>query len=104
MKKLLLILIIAALGVGGGMYLASKTDSLPVQEWVKAKTEKSWNITHPKWQGTLTSEGQNRAYLNINGDYATIVSNENGILTVKWDNWGTESFKCDAQNNCTLIQ
>lgn len=104
MKKLLLILIVAALGVGAGMYVASKTDSLPIKEWVSVKTQQPWDITHPSWKGKLIPDGENRAYLNINGDYATIISYENGILTVKWDNWGTEKFKCDANNKCTLIK
>lgn len=101
MKKVILILIVAALGISGGVYLASKTDMTQNQAQVQ---EQTWNVTHPRWKGKLILESPNRVYLNINGDYATIISNENGVLAVKWDNWGTESFACDTQNNCTLVR
>lgn len=104
-KKIIILLIIACLGAGAGVYTASKTKNFSFSSLFKGTPEEptEWAVTHPSWQGNLILEGKDRVYLDVNGDYATILSNKDGILTVKWDNWGTESFQCNDQNQCTKI-
>lgn len=106
MKKTLILLVIACLGLGSGIYVASKTQETNLTQ-IFANKEKqpltgSWSVKHPHWSGNLVKTAENRVKLDRNGDMATIVSNQNGLLTVKWDRWGTETFKCDNNNNCTL--
>ena len=106
MKKTLILLVIACLGLGSGVYVAHQTKSTNLTQILanKEKTQKviSWSVKHPHWTGKLTKTADNRVKLDRNGDMATIISNQNGLLTVKWDRWGTETFACDNNNSCTL--
>ena len=105
MKKTLILLVIACLGLGSGVYVAHQTNStnLVTAFANKAKTAPvTWMVSHPNWTGKLTKTADNRVKLDSNGDTATIISNQNGLLTVKWDRWGSETFKCDNKNVCTL--
>ena len=106
MKKILILLVIACLGLGCGVYVAHQTKSKNLVQMFAAKGKTtapvSWTVTHPNWTGKFTKTGENRIVLNTNGDGATIISNKDGLLTVKWDRWGTETFKCDNKNSCTL--
>ncbi len=106
MKRTLILLVIACLGLGSGVYVAKQTQSKNlVQMFVakeKATAPVSWTVSHPSWSGKFTKTGENRITLSANGDTATIISNKDGLLTVKWDKWGTETFKCNAKNVCSL--
>ena len=101
-KKILITVAVTCLGLGAGMYTAAHMDNFPKVLPQKKEKPKTWEVSHPNWTGTFIKEGDNRIYLTTTGDYATIVSDENGILTVKWDNWGTESFACDQDLKCTF--
>ncbi|MBR5130364.1 MAG: hypothetical protein IKV03_03985 [Alphaproteobacteria bacterium] len=106
MKKAVILIVIACLGLGSGAYVAHKTQSKNLTQIFANKTQPSingpWVINHPNWTGRLTKTGENRIVSNVNGDTATIISNQNGLLTIKWDKWGNETFKCDNKNICTL--
>ena len=106
MRKILILLVIACLGLGSGVYVAHQTKSKNLVQMFAAKGKTtapvSWTVNHPKWTGKFTKTGDNRIILSTNGDKATIVSNKDGLLTVKWDRWGTETFKCNDKNVCTL--
>lgn len=105
MKKTLILLVIACLGLGSGVYVAHQTKStnLVTAFANQAKTTPTtWTVSHPKWTGKLTKTSDNRIKSSINGDMATIISDQNGLLTIKWDRWGNETFKCDNKNVCTL--
>ena len=106
MKKTVILLVIACLGLGSGIYVANKTqDKNFAQTFVDKEKQLAsgpWSVKHPHWTGKLIKTADNRVKLDRNGDMATIISNQNGLLTVKWDRWGKETFKCDNKNNCTL--
>ncbi len=101
-KKILITVAVACLGLGAGIYTAAHMDGFSKVPSLKKEKNQTWEVTHPYWTGTFIKEGDNRIYLTTTGDYATIISDENGILTVKWDNWGTESFACDQDHKCAL--
>lgn len=106
-KNLLIALVVACLGTGAGIYTAQQTDmfsvTTKVKEWLHI-SPKTYYVKHPSWTGTFTRVDDNRIYLDFSESYATILSEKDGILTVKWDKWGTESFKCTANNKCTFIK
>ncbi len=106
MKKVLILLVIACFGLGSGVYIAHKTQDLSLTQLFVNKEKQlaqgPWMVNHPNWTGQLTKVGEGRVKSSSNGDMASIISNKNGMLTIKWDRWGTETFKCDTQNNCTL--
>lgn len=109
MKKVLTLLVIACLGVGAGIYTAKKTQNINFEDWFKKQEQKEqvagpWDIVHPHWKGQLIVTNGNRVRLQVNGDMATIISNKDGVLTIKWDKWGRESFKCNDKNSCTLMK
>ena len=106
MKKTIILLVIACLGLGCGVYVAHQTQSKNLTQ-IFANREKTsangpWTVNHPSWTGKLAKTGDNRVTLDVNGDTATIISNQNGLLTVKWDKWGNETFQCNNNNICTL--
>ena len=105
MKKVIILAVIACLGLGTGVFFATKIQDGTISQIISGNDvlqSGPWNVKHPKWSGTLVKNGKNRLRSNVNGDTATIISAKNGVLTVKWDRWGTESFKCNTQNSCTL--
>ena len=106
MRKTVILLVIACLGIGSGLYVAhlmqSKNMTPLFADNKKATDNGPWTVNHPSWTGKLAKTGNDRVVLDINGDTATIISNKNGVLTVKWDKWGSETFKCDSKNICTL--
>lgn len=106
MKKTLILLVIACLGLGSGVYVAHQSQSYNLTQLfvknTKTLTPTSWTVTHPSWSGKFTKTAENRVKLDMNGDMATIISDKEGLLTVKWDKWGTETFSCDSKNSCTL--
>lgn len=105
MKKFIILATIACLGLGAGIYTAKMTqDGSLSQLFTKndAMQTGPWKVKHPHWAGNLIKNGENRVRLDANGDWATIISNKDGLITVKWDRWGTETFKCNDQNDCTL--
>ena len=106
MKKTLILVVIACLGLGSGIYVAHQTKSSNLvqtfAERSKSIAATSWTVNHPSWTGKLTKTSNNRIKSSVNGDTATIISNKDGLLTVKWDRWGSETFKCDDKNVCTL--
>ncbi|MGN1063600.1 MAG: hypothetical protein ACI4QM_04690, partial [Alphaproteobacteria bacterium] len=97
MKKIVILAVIACLGLGAGIYTAKKTQNINLATLFKsaekqeAQAIKAWNVVHPSWKGQLVKKGENRVRSLVNGDMATIISDKNGILTVKWDKWGSES-------------
>ena len=106
MKKTIILLVIACLGLGSGVYFAHHTKSQNLTQMFVSKDKTlsngPWTINHPSWTGKLSKTAGNRVTLDINGDTATIISNKNGLLTIKWDRWGNETFQCNNQNVCTL--
>ena len=106
MKKTLILLVIACLGLGSGVYVAHQTTSKNLVQMFAAKGKTtapaSWTVVHPSWTVKLAKTGDHRVTLDTNGDNASIISNKDGLLTVKWDRWGTETFKCNDKNVCTL--
>lgn len=104
-KQLITLCAVACLGLGSGIYAAHSIYNIDLSDIVNNDTrieQLVWDVKHSNWSGKLIQLSDNRVQLDINGDMATIMSNENNVLTVKWDNWGTETFKCDTQHSCVL--
>ncbi len=103
MKKIAVLAIVACLGLGAGIYTAMKTNEVDFSKVAANQQQfESWNVKHTHWVGRVKQTAKDRVRSDLNGDMATIISNKNGLLTVKWDRWGTETFECNDKNMCTL--
>lgn len=65
-----------------------------------ADMEIKWEFKQPYWTDQIGVVG-NRIK-RVHAGAATILSQENNEITVKWDDWGQETFVCDENNICTL--
>lgn len=62
-------------------------------------------ISHPNWTDHFIFDSDKRLRrANNPSQTATLISNQDGILMIKWDNWGTESFSCDSYKSCHFIK
>ena len=97
---ILLIMLIAIL-VG---YTVAKKNYDPLQRLVFETSQKQEDMItpiqfqHPDWTDTMILEGNNRMYRESILDYATIIEKTPDSYTIKWDKWGTETFKKDPND------
>lgn len=97
---ILLIMLIAIL-IG---YTIAKKNYDPLQRLIFETNQKQIDMTipvqfqHPDWTDTMILEGNNRMYRESILDYATIIERTPDSYTIKWDKWGTETFKKDPQD------
>lgn len=68
-----------------------KDNNLLLKEALKMNEQEVLHVYHAYWEDYFTILG-NRFSKN-DGDSGTIISHENGVLIVEWDNWGKEIFK-----------
>lgn len=69
------------------------------------KTAGAYYLVHPNWQDYLIPAKDKTKVARESNDTqtATILSLENDIITLKWDGWGIERFKCNANKRCGVL-
>lgn len=94
------------------MVEANRTKHLVDEKLLQAKhteyckdTENSYYIWHPHWADIFVFNSATRVHRSADpSQTATLISNKDNILTIKWDKWGTERFLCDAHKSCRFLK
>lgn len=63
-----------------------------------------WIFKHRHWQDKIIFEKETNKIRRLQGDKATIISIKDNQISVKWDNWGIETFECNTENVCTFVK
>ncbi|MGN1063020.1 MAG: hypothetical protein ACI4QM_01700, partial [Alphaproteobacteria bacterium] len=61
-------------------------------------------VKHSFWEDFFILEDNNRLYRYSNHDRATIVAQTDKDMTIKWDNYGTETFKKETPTHLTQVK
>ena len=63
-----------------------------------------WAFFHPAWEdGIVLIDNKTIKRLNNPGEKATILQEKKNTITVKWHNYGIETFICNYKNECNAL-